>query len=347
MPPKEKYTDPDLRDEIKEEIKAGDKGGKPGQWSARKAQFMASEYKKRGGGYNEPKDASQRHLSEWTEEHWQTKEGSGNARREDGSEKRYLPKKAWDNMTESEKEETERLKIEGGKEGKQYVENTDTAKSARVGASVHEQEDGDGEGEKEEVKKDKGHARQAYKGKGAEEKQDGGDDEQVGQKRSLRSSSTKGAGAEASTNSPATNKKQKVNDTSPNKQKSSPSKSSSKSSSTPKKTTSTTPPKPNSHARKTSTSSTKNNTTTSTKDNTATPAPAGSTTRLPKKGQSVRWKSGSSYTEGEVVEIVTEEKEVEGVKVKGSQGDPRVVVRSSKSGKVAAHKGEACYFEDV
>jgi len=36
MPPKEKYTDPDLRDEIKEEVKAGDKGGKPGQWSARK-----------------------------------------------------------------------------------------------------------------------------------------------------------------------------------------------------------------------------------------------------------------------------------------------------------------------
>jgi len=36
MPPKEKYTDPDLREEIKEEVKAGDKGGKPGQWSARK-----------------------------------------------------------------------------------------------------------------------------------------------------------------------------------------------------------------------------------------------------------------------------------------------------------------------
>lgn len=31
-----KYTDPELRDEIKEEVQAGDKGGKPGQWSARK-----------------------------------------------------------------------------------------------------------------------------------------------------------------------------------------------------------------------------------------------------------------------------------------------------------------------
>ena len=49
MPPKNKYTDPKLRDQVKEEIQQGDKGGKPGQWSARKAQFMASEYKKRGG----------------------------------------------------------------------------------------------------------------------------------------------------------------------------------------------------------------------------------------------------------------------------------------------------------
>jgi len=38
MPSKkdDKYTDPELREEVKEEIQAGDKGGKPGQWSARK-----------------------------------------------------------------------------------------------------------------------------------------------------------------------------------------------------------------------------------------------------------------------------------------------------------------------
>jgi len=54
MPPKEKYTDPELRDEVKEEVQAGDKKGAPGQWSARKAQFMASEYKKRGGGVSLP-----------------------------------------------------------------------------------------------------------------------------------------------------------------------------------------------------------------------------------------------------------------------------------------------------
>ena len=32
-------------------VKAGSKGGKPGQWSARKAQMLAKEYKAAGGGY--------------------------------------------------------------------------------------------------------------------------------------------------------------------------------------------------------------------------------------------------------------------------------------------------------
>lgn len=36
MPPKQKYTDPKLRDEVKEEVQQSDKGGAPGQWSARK-----------------------------------------------------------------------------------------------------------------------------------------------------------------------------------------------------------------------------------------------------------------------------------------------------------------------
>lgn len=36
MPSKDKYTDPELRDEVKEEIHQSDKGGAPGQWSARK-----------------------------------------------------------------------------------------------------------------------------------------------------------------------------------------------------------------------------------------------------------------------------------------------------------------------
>jgi len=45
------YTKPTMRKRLFEKIKAGAKGGKAGQWSARKAQLLASEYKKAGGGY--------------------------------------------------------------------------------------------------------------------------------------------------------------------------------------------------------------------------------------------------------------------------------------------------------
>ena len=45
------YTKPGMRKRIFEQVKAGGKGGAPGQWSARKAQMLASQYKKAGGGY--------------------------------------------------------------------------------------------------------------------------------------------------------------------------------------------------------------------------------------------------------------------------------------------------------
>ena len=45
------YTKPTLRKNIFNRIKAGGKGGAPGQWSARKAQMLAKQYKAKGGGY--------------------------------------------------------------------------------------------------------------------------------------------------------------------------------------------------------------------------------------------------------------------------------------------------------
>ena len=45
------YTKPTMRKNLFNKIKAGTKGGKAGQWSARKAQLLANEYKKAGGGY--------------------------------------------------------------------------------------------------------------------------------------------------------------------------------------------------------------------------------------------------------------------------------------------------------
>ena len=45
------YTNPSMRNALFNRIKAGTKGGKAGQWSARKAQMLAKQYKAKGGGY--------------------------------------------------------------------------------------------------------------------------------------------------------------------------------------------------------------------------------------------------------------------------------------------------------
>jgi hypothetical protein len=45
------YTKPAMRAALFKQVKAGSKGGNPGQWSARKAQLLAVKYKKAGGGY--------------------------------------------------------------------------------------------------------------------------------------------------------------------------------------------------------------------------------------------------------------------------------------------------------
>ena len=131
----EKYTDPDLRENIKEEIKASDRGGKPGQWSARKSQLLTKEYEKRGGGYKGNKGESQKNLEKWTEEDWQTHEGNSRARSGDETA-RYLPKKAWEKLSDDEKRETENKKREGSRQSQQHVANTDEAKQARKGSQA-------------------------------------------------------------------------------------------------------------------------------------------------------------------------------------------------------------------
>jgi len=49
------YTKPGMRKKLFNSIKAGGKGGAPGQWSARKAQMLAKRYKANGGGYKSKK----------------------------------------------------------------------------------------------------------------------------------------------------------------------------------------------------------------------------------------------------------------------------------------------------
>ena len=45
------YTKPTMRKKLVASVKAGTKGGDPGEWSARKAQLVARQYKAKGGGY--------------------------------------------------------------------------------------------------------------------------------------------------------------------------------------------------------------------------------------------------------------------------------------------------------
>ena len=68
-----KYTKPALRERINKRITAGSKGGKPGQWSARKAQMVAAAYKKAGGGYKGGNGKKQKDLKRWGKEKWMTR----------------------------------------------------------------------------------------------------------------------------------------------------------------------------------------------------------------------------------------------------------------------------------
>jgi len=132
----EKYTKPDLREELKEDIKQSDKGGKPGQWSARKSQMLVKEYEKQGGGYKkDKKDDAAKSLEEWTDQDWQTMDGKGDARHGEAT-KRYLPKKVWEQLTQEEKKEAERTKKRASKDGKQFVPWTPAIKKAFEDADI-------------------------------------------------------------------------------------------------------------------------------------------------------------------------------------------------------------------
>jgi hypothetical protein len=127
------YTDPALRDAIKRRITAGSKGGKPGQWSARKAQLVAAEYAAAGGGYRSgSRTAAQRSLRKWTGEKWTTSDGKPAIRK--GGTVRYLPQSAWATLTPTQRAATNRKKRAGSQAGQQFVKNTRAA--ARAGKAA-------------------------------------------------------------------------------------------------------------------------------------------------------------------------------------------------------------------
>ena len=115
------YTKPALRERLKKKIMASSKGGKPGQWSARKAQLLAQEYKKAGGGYKSgSKSSAQKSLKKWTKQDWGTKSGKNSTQGKKATGERYLPKKARDALSAKEYAATSRKKREDTKKGKQH-----------------------------------------------------------------------------------------------------------------------------------------------------------------------------------------------------------------------------------
>lgn len=110
-----KKTNPSKWKAIVASVKAGSKGGDPGEWSARKAQIATQRYKKSGGGYVGPK-SSDNSLKKWSDQKWRTSDGSPSK-----GKKRYLPDAAWKSLNAGEKAATNRAKAKGNASGKQFV----------------------------------------------------------------------------------------------------------------------------------------------------------------------------------------------------------------------------------
>ena len=115
-----KKTNPELWEKVKEDVTAGDKGGRPGQWSARKAQMAVQDYKKEGGGYVGPKSEDNA-LVKWTQEDWGTKSGMKST--ETGE--RYLPKDAREALSPADYSKTTAKKRRDTAKGRQFSRQPD------------------------------------------------------------------------------------------------------------------------------------------------------------------------------------------------------------------------------
>lgn len=114
--PSARRTDPALWEAVKARVTADSRGGRPGQWSARKAQLAVKLYKEAGGGYIGPKDPANS-LTRWTRQDWRT--GSGRPSLETGE--RYLPAAAIEALSPAEYAATTRAKRAGMARGQQFV----------------------------------------------------------------------------------------------------------------------------------------------------------------------------------------------------------------------------------
>ena len=110
-------TKPKLWKRIVSSVKSGSKGGRPGQWSARKAQIATARYKKAGGGYRGKKSSSNK-LSKWSNQKWDYV-SKGDKKKPRAKRGRYLPESVRKSLSKSEKAATNRAKRAASRKGKQ------------------------------------------------------------------------------------------------------------------------------------------------------------------------------------------------------------------------------------
>lgn len=120
------YSNPKLRERIKARILAGGKGGKPGQWSARKAQMVAQEYKAKGGGYKSGPSKEQKSLKRWTKQEWTTPSGKPSTQGPKATGEVYAPRRAIEKLRSTpggmaKLAAATAKKREATKEGKQFA----------------------------------------------------------------------------------------------------------------------------------------------------------------------------------------------------------------------------------
>ena len=109
-------TKPKLWKRIVSSVKSGSKGGRPGQWSARKAQIATARYKKAGGGYRGKKSSSNK-LSKWSKQKWDYV-SKGDKKKPKSKRGRYLPKSVRQSLTPSQKAAENRRKRKATRSGK-------------------------------------------------------------------------------------------------------------------------------------------------------------------------------------------------------------------------------------
>ena len=110
-------------------VKSGGKGGRPGQWSARKAQLATARYKKAGGGYRGKKSSSNK-LTKWSKQKWDYV-SKGDKKKPKSKRGRYLPKSVRAGMTKSQKAAANRKKRKAGGVGSRAKYSKKVKKAVR------------------------------------------------------------------------------------------------------------------------------------------------------------------------------------------------------------------------